>query len=150
MRRHALPLLLSVLVILSALGLAGCVRQEARPAAAKAPTMNAAQQDRAVETAAIRQALHRYVEKHGRAAAPEADVYLAQISIDSEYALATWTHEGQGGQAVLQKQGGAWRVLKCSPGWLGLRGMGRENVPAEVAKRLLDEIDSNWPSYETL
>jgi hypothetical protein len=32
---------------------------------------------------------------------------------------------------------------------MGLQGLGKENVPAETAQRLLDEIDSNWPSYET-
>ncbi len=150
MKRHTLPLLsILALAILSSLWLAGCARQEA-PSAAKAPTVSAAQRDRTAETAAIRQSLHRYVEENGWAGAPEADVYLAQVSIASDYALVTWTHEGKGGQALLQKRTGAWKVAKCGPGWMGLQGLGEENVPAETAKKLLDEIDSNWPSYETL
>jgi hypothetical protein len=135
--------------LLAGVWLAGCARQQAPSVTTtKAPAMSAAM-SRTAETAAIRQALHRYVEEHGRAVAPEGNVDLAQVSIDSDYALVTWAHERRGGQAVLQKQQGAWQVLECGPGWLGLKGMSRQDVPVEVAKKLLDGIDPNWPSYET-
>ena len=113
--------------------------------AVQAPPPGTSAVGRSAEEAAVRQALHLYVD-HGKAAPIDLDV--AQIAIDSGYALVTWTHGDQGGQALLRKEGAAWRVLECGPGWLGLRGVCGERVPDEVAKRLLDRIDPNWASYE--
>jgi hypothetical protein len=150
MRRNALQLVFTALAValLAGLWLASGNRQETAGATAET-TVNAARMDRTVETSAIRQALHRYVEEHGQAATPEADVDLAQVSIDADYALVIWTHEGDGGHAVLQQQAGVWNVKESGPGWLGFRGVCKEGVPDVVAKRLLDAIDPNWPSYET-
>jgi hypothetical protein len=150
MRRHDLQRFLPALVLvsLSCLWLAGCARQEI-PLPVDKPPASAARADRAAEEAAIRQALHRYLEATGQGSAEEQNVDLAQVSIDSGYALVTWKHEREGGQAVLQSQAGGWKVLDCGPGWLGLEGVCKDHVPVEVAKRLLDEIDPNWPSYET-
>lgn len=131
--------------LLAGLGLAGCARQEAP--AATAPVTSAARMD--LETAAIRQALHLYVEEYGQATAPEEGVDLAEVSIASDYALVTWVHEEDGGQALLRKQERAWKVIESSPGWLGLRAVCRQGVPDDIAKRLLDGIDPNWSSYET-
>jgi hypothetical protein len=147
MRRQALQkMFLSLaLVILSSLWWAGCTRQGAPPTAAP----QAAALDRSAEQAAIRQNLHQYLEANGQGGGPEKNVELSQVAIDSGYALVTWAHEGRGGQAVLRNEAGTWKVLEYSPGWLGLKGVSKENVPVEVAKRLLDGIDPNWPSYET-
>jgi len=49
----------------------------------------------------------------------------------------------------LHRQAGAWTVLDYGAAWLGLHRICQHRVPATVAKRLLDEIDPNWPSYET-
>ena len=108
--------------------------------------MNAMALGSAAEVAAVRQALHRYVGSTDLEA--PVDVELAQVAIDSDYALVSWLHEGEGGQAVLHKAGGVWVVMECGPGWLGLRGVCQEKVPVEVSKRLLDGLDPNWPSYE--
>jgi hypothetical protein len=132
-------------VSLSTLGLAGCARQEAPPT----PAASVAPAEQAADKAAIRQVLHGYMEAKGLGSAPEENVRLAQVSIDSGYALVSWTHEGEGGQAVLQQRAGAWQVMECGSGWLGLQGVCKEDVPVEVAKRLLDQIDPNWPAYET-
>ncbi|HEX9671112.1 MAG TPA: hypothetical protein VGC93_16715 [Thermoanaerobaculia bacterium] len=126
------------LAALAALGLAACARQT--PPASTTP-MN-----RAAEEVAIRGALHGYVERSPDAA--PIDLQVAQIGIDSGYALVTWMHEERGGQAVLRKEAGQWQVLECGSGWLGVRGVFRQRVPDDVAKRLLDQVDPNWPSYE--
>lgn len=142
--------LLGALVCGSLFGvwLAACARQEAPPTAAqKAPQVSLATVDRAAEEAAIRLALHRFIDRDD--ITRKTDVDLAKISIDSGYALVSWTHVEKGGQAVLHKEGGVWKVKECSPGWLGLRGVSKEQVPVEVAKRLLDDLDPNWPEYET-
>lgn len=98
------------------------------------------------EGAAIRQALHAYID---RSPSPKPlDLEVAQIGVDSGYALVTWMHEKQAGQAVLRKQQGAWNVVDCGEGWLGLRGVCAEQVPADVARRLLDQVDPKWSNYE--
>lgn len=125
--------------------LATCLRQPSPPAP-QAPAKNAVAADRSVEEATVRQALHRYVGSTDLDA--PVDVELAQVAIDSGYALVSWLHDGEGGQAVLHKVGGVWTVMECGPGWLGLHGVCREKVPVEVSKRLLEGLDPNWPSYE--
>jgi hypothetical protein len=146
MRRQALQRLFPAVVLasLSCLWLIGCTSQEPPPT----PVPRVAEVSRSVDEAAIRQALHRYIEQNSPSAVREEMVKLDQISIESEYALVTWTHEGQGGQAVLHKQTGTWDVIDCRPGWIGFQGMDRKEVPVEVAKKLLDGIDPSWPSYE--
>ncbi|HEX5760601.1 MAG TPA: hypothetical protein VF121_15550 [Thermoanaerobaculia bacterium] len=126
------------LAALAALGLAAC----ARPT----PPVSTTPIDRAAEATAIRGALHDHVERSSGVG--PIDLQVAQIGIDSDYALVTWMHEAQGGQAVLRKEAGQWQVLKCGNGWLGVRGVFRQRVPDDVAKRLLDQVDPNWPSYE--
>jgi hypothetical protein len=123
-----------------AFGLSACARQ-APPAST--PPIN-----RAAEAAAIRGALHDHVERSPGVA--PLDLQVAQIGIDSGYALVTWMHEERGGQAVLRKAAGQWQVLECGSGWLGVRGVFRQRVPDDVAKRLLDQVDPNWASYEPL
>ncbi|HSN89447.1 MAG TPA: hypothetical protein VL025_21970, partial [Thermoanaerobaculia bacterium] len=124
-----------------------CARQEIpalpedRTAAASAPV------DRKTDEEAVRKALHAYLDQNG--APSKAEVELAQISIVDDYALVTWTHGEDGGQALLHREGGLfWKPMNCGPGWMGLRGICAEDVPVEVAKKLLDGIDPNWVSYE--
>lgn len=137
-----------VCVLLLGIWFAACARQEAPPAAApKAAPVSAAPVDPATEEAAIRQALHRRIDKGDTTG--KVDVDLARVAIDSNYALVSWMHGEKGGQAVLHKEAGQWQVVECGPGWLGLRGVCREHVPVPVAKRLLDKVDPNWPEYET-
>lgn len=144
-RKKALTCSIGILALLSLS--AGCVRREAPKAAAQEPApVSAAPAERAAEEAAIRYALHQYVDSNEPSVQPDID--LAQISINSGYALVSWMHGEEGGQAVLRKRDGTWTVLECGQGWLGLRGVCHEKVPVEVAKQLLDELDPNWVSYE--
>ena len=149
MRRHALQPFLPLLVLASipCLWLAGCARQE--PSTAVAAAVRIAPAERSADKAAIRLALHRHLEAASQGSAEEQNVNLSQVSINADYALVTWEHERKGGQAVLHRQAGAWTVLDYGAGWLGLHRICQHRVPAAVAKRLLDEIDPNWPSYET-
>lgn len=111
------------------------------------PPLDTSPMSSQAEAPAIRQALHAYLDHN--AAGRAIDLEVAQVGVDSGYALVTWAHEKEAGQAVLRKVDGAWTVLECSDGWLGLRGICRQQVPTEVAKRLLDQIDPKWGSYET-
>lgn len=132
----------SVLFLLVLLAPAGCT-QRARTADMINPVPPSA-----LHKAAIQQALlHDTLEGAGEPA-PEP-VKLEQIALDSVYALATWTQGEGGGQALLRWEEGSWKVLINEPGWLGLRRLGQEGVPGIVCKSLLDQIDPNWPSYET-
>lgn len=145
--RGSLRILVIPLGLMVAAGFAGCAKREPPSAAAsKAPPASAAPADQAAETTAIRRALHHYVDSSDLEV--PVDLELAQVAIDSGYALVSWMHNEKGGQAVLRKEGEYWVVLDCGPGWLGLRGV-CEEVPPEVAKTLLDQLDPNWPSYET-
>ena len=118
-------------------------------AACKAPPppVDTSATSAAVEGPAIRQALHDFVDR--TPGAKPIDLEVAQVGVDSGYALVTWAHEKHAGQAVLRKENGAWQVVECSDGWLGLRGVCRSQVPTDVAQRLLDQIDPKWGSYET-
>jgi hypothetical protein len=99
----------------------------------------------ALHKAAIQQALlHDTYEGNGE----PKPVKLEQIAIDSVYALATWTRDETGGQALLRWEEGSWKVLINEPGWLGIRRLVQEGVPDVVCRSLLDQIDPNWPSYE--
>lgn len=142
MRKEAAHAAIAALALaaLAALGLAACVRQT--------PPMSTTPIEPAAEATAIRRALHNHVERSPDVA--PIDLQVAQIGIDSGYALVTWMHEERGGQAVLRKEAGQWQVLECGSGWLGVRGMFRQRVPDGVAKRLLDQVDPNWASYEPL
>ena len=46
------------------------------------------------------------------------------------------------------KEDQAWTVLAHDKGWMGIKALSREGVPDEVARRLMDQIDPNWASYE--
>ena len=128
------------ILALFALGLTACKAPAPPPVDTSATSV-------AMETPAIRLALHDYIDR--TPGAKPIDLELAQIGVDSGYALATWAHEKQAGQAVLRKANGTWEVLECSDGWLGLRGVCNQQVPTDVAQRLLDQVDPKWGSYET-
>ena len=99
------------------------------------------------EAPAIRLALHDFIDR--TPGVKPIDLEVAQVGVDSGYALVTWMHEEAAGQAVLRKQNGAWTVVDCEAGWMGLRGVCAEKVPEAVAQRLLDQVDPRWGSYET-
>lgn len=124
---------------LLALGLAAC-KAPPPPADASATSAEA-------EGPAIREALHAFIDR--TPGTQPIDLEVAQVGVDSGYALVTWMHDKSAGQAVLRKQNGAWEVLECDAGWLGLRGVCKEQVPEEIAQRLLDQVDPKWGSYET-
>ena len=134
------PIALAGILAFLTVGLAACKA----PAAAH---VDQSATSAAVEAPAIRLALHAYIDQ--TPGTRPVDLEMAQVGVDSGYALVTWAHEKVAGQAVLRKQAGAWEVLGCSDGWLGLRGICREEVPTAVAKRLLDQVDPKWGSYET-
>lgn len=147
----AVPVL--ILVILVAMGLGACSRQESpAPAEGTATAADvaatAAAEDSPTEREAVRKALLDFTaEKRGKDAA--ADLRIVQIGTDSGYALTTWLRGDNGGQAVLKKEGGTWKVLSRDRGWYGIKGLLEVDVPEQVAKRLLDELDPNWVSYES-
>lgn len=77
-----------------------------------------------------------------------AKLKLEQVALDSGYALATWSRGDAAGQALLRKEDQAWTVLAHDKGWMGVKVLSRQGVPDEVARRLMDQIDPNWASYE--
>lgn len=111
------------------------------------PQLDTSPMNLQAEAPAIREALHAHLDRN--AAGRAIDLEVAQVGVDSGYALVTWAHEKQAGQAVLHKVDGVWTVLECSDGWLGLRGVCAQQVPESVAQRLLDQVDPKWGSYET-
>ena len=128
------------LLLLVFLGGAGCT-QSARTADMINPVPPSA-----LHKAAIQQALLHDMYEEGTG--EPKPVKLEQIALDSVYALATWTRDETGGQALLRWEEGSWKVLINEPGWLGIRRLVQEGVPDVVCRSLLDQIDPNWPSYE--
>ncbi len=131
-------------VLVAGLWLGACAGE--KPPAAEA-TAQMTPADLTAQKGAVKAALHGYVDRNRPDDRNAMEV--AQIAIDSGWALVTWMHGEEGGQAVLRLREGGWHVVECGPGWLGFQGVCREQVPPEVAKRLLDQIEPNWPQYET-
>ena len=134
----ALAAVIAVVAVVVALGLSACKAP---------PPVDTTAVSAEAEGAAIRQALHDFIDR--TPGAKPFDLEVAQVGVDSGYALVTWAHDKEAGQAVLRKHNGAWTVIDCEAGWLGLRGVCKEQVPEDVAQRLLDQIDPKWGSYET-
>ncbi|MFZ4502273.1 MAG: copper uptake system-associated protein [Burkholderiaceae bacterium] len=44
---------------------------------------------------------------------PESPLSIPAVSIESGYALASWTQDGRGGRALLKKTGGNWSIHLC-------------------------------------
>jgi hypothetical protein len=44
---------------------------------------------------------------------PESLLSVPAVSIESGYALASWTQDGRGGRALLKKTGGNWSIHLC-------------------------------------
>lgn len=73
---------------------------------------------------------------------------VRKVAVASGYALVSWIEGEAGGQALLQKQAGTWKILTHGGGWLGLGGLKQAGVPQATAERLLTQIDSKWRNYE--
>jgi hypothetical protein len=142
--RNVRFLLIPVLFVCVLL-LAGCVAQPQdviRPQTAASAPASATPADRAAIERVLIGATNDDV------AVLAAKLSLEQVALDSGYALATWSRGDAAGQALLRRQGDAWTVLAHDQGWMGIRGLSREGVPGPVARRLLDQIDPNWATYE--
>jgi hypothetical protein len=144
--KHARFLLISVLTLILLLSVAGCARHQQEPTALPRAVASA---PAPAEKTAIQQALR--IATDDDVQSTTANLKLEQLAVDSGYALTSWTRGEAGGQALLRKEEGSWKVVMHGNGngWLGLRGLGRAGVPAETSRRLLDQIDPNWPSYES-
>ncbi len=64
------------------------------------------------------------------------------------FALMGWNQGEMGGTILLEKQGQTWKVLSSGGGWIGLQGLTSQGVSQQTAKKILDQYDSNWQSYE--
>lgn len=73
---------------------------------------------------------------------------VRKVAVVSGYALVSWIEGEAGGQALLQKQPGTWKILTHGGGWLGLGGLKQVGVPQAIAERLLTQIDPKWRNYE--
>lgn len=144
--RNARSLLTLLALVCAVLILAGCTSRSedaVRPqtAAASAPSV-ATPVDRAAIEQVLVQATNDDVEEQA------AKLMLEQLAVDSDYALTTWARGDSAGQALLRKEGSTWTVLAHDYGWMGFGTLDRKGVPTDVARRLLDQIDPNWLSYE--
>ncbi len=77
-----------------------------------------------------------------------AQFKVRKVAVASGYALVSWVEGEAGGQALLQKQSGAWKILTHGGGWLGLGGLKQYGVPQAIAEQLLTQIDPKWRRYE--
>lgn len=143
--RIAKSLLIALLFVCAALLFPSCTRHpqdSSRPlTAASVPAVATAGDKAAIEQVLVGATDDDVAER-------VAKLKLEQLALDSGYALATWTRGDAAGQALLRKEGQAWAVLAHDKGWMGIKALSREGVPDEVARRLMDQIDPNWASYE--
>lgn len=73
---------------------------------------------------------------------------VRKVAVVSGYALVSWLEGEAGGQALLQRQSGTWKILTHGGGWLGLGGLKQSGVSQPIAERLLTQIDPKWRNYE--
>jgi len=73
---------------------------------------------------------------------------IRKLVVVDNFALAGWLRGEAGGEILLQRQNGYWKVLTYGGGWLGRRGLTGYGVPKTTAEKILDQYDPNWRSYE--
>lgn len=73
---------------------------------------------------------------------------INKIVVASDYALVGWLQGEAGGEVLLRKTSGTWRVLAHSGGWYGLKGLKEFGVPQGIAEQLLTQTDPKWRDYE--
>jgi hypothetical protein len=73
---------------------------------------------------------------------------VRKVAVASSYALVSWSEGEAGGQALLYKQAGTWKILTHGGGWLGAGGLAQAGVPQAIAERLLTQLDPKWRNYE--
>ncbi|PPC87959.1 MAG: hypothetical protein CTY31_07865 [Hyphomicrobium sp.] len=72
---------------------------------------------------------------------PNSKVVTDPIVIVDNYAIASWTQGAHGGRALLNRDGGHWRVVLCSGDPLKEAvSIASVGVPADVAQRLASEL----------
>jgi hypothetical protein len=73
---------------------------------------------------------------------------LRKLVVVDNFALAGWLRGEAGGQILLKRQEGYWKVITYGGGSLGMRGLTGYGVPKVTAEKILDQYDPNWRSYE--
>ncbi len=65
------------------------------------------------------------------------DVRLLEITIESPYAIVTWSLEELKGDAILLQNEGYWQLINISTGRFDIEDFENADVPLEVAQRML-------------
>jgi lipid-binding SYLF domain-containing protein len=73
---------------------------------------------------------------------------INKIVVASDYALVGWLQGEAGGEVLLRKTSGTWKILAHSGGWYGLKGLKELGVPEAIAEQLLTGTDPKWRDYE--
>ena len=107
------------------------------PATAAQPVQMAQNSDSAV----VRKTVQQQLGKSNR-------FQVQKVAVASGYALVNWIQGEAGGQALLRRQSGTWKILTHGGGWFGLSGLKEAGVPQAIAERLLTQIDPKWRNHE--
>lgn len=67
----------------------------------------------------------------------QQDVRLLEITIESPYAIVTWSLEELKGDAILLQNEGYWQLINISTGRFDIEDFENADVPLEVAQRML-------------
>ena len=67
----------------------------------------------------------------------QQDVRLLEITIESPYAIVTWSLEELKGDAILLQNEGYWQLINISTGTFDIEDFENADVPLEVAQRML-------------
>ena len=72
---------------------------------------------------------------------PASPLSIPVVTVESEYAIASWVQDGKGGRALLKKSGGNWSIHLC--GGDGLRNpstLVMAGLEKSTAARLLEKL----------
>ena len=67
----------------------------------------------------------------------QQEVRLLEITIESPYAIVTWSLEELKGDAILLQNEGYWQLINISTGRFDIEDFENADVPLEVAQRML-------------
>jgi hypothetical protein len=67
----------------------------------------------------------------------QQEVRLLEITIESPYAIVTWSLEELKGDAILLQNEGYWQLINISTGTFDIEDFENADVPLEVAQRML-------------
>jgi hypothetical protein len=126
--------LLLSLGLVSVLGLSADFSSAAQPATkTKVAQVSSYSPRNGDEKAAIAAYLKAVAQRQPNSVPPT----ITKLVVSGQYALLDWVYSQMGGQAVLTKKDGEWRLIRGVGGAFNVQSLQTQGVPPDVAIQLL-------------